>query len=67
MFDKSEETEKNSQDMNPEFRTIALLFALSGIAPVVLLMLGLIGVEVLLWVYLGVFGTVLFCRRIMRN
>ena len=65
MFDKPEETESKRHEMNPEFRLVALLFALSGIAPVVLLMLGLIGAEALLWVYIAVFGTVLSCRRII--
>ena len=64
MFGKSEETEARSQDMNPEFRVIALLFALSGVAPVVLSLLGLISAEAWLWVYLAVFGTVLSCRKI---
>jgi len=67
MFDKPEETEVNRHVMNPEFRIVALLFALSGMAPTGLFLLGTIDAGALPWVYLAVFATVLFCRRIRRK
>jgi len=61
-----EQIEEERQTMNSEFRKIALLFAVSGVAPVVLLALGLISANVLIWVYLAVYGTVLSCWWIER-
>lgn len=62
-----ENTEDKEQGSNAGFRMIAMLFALSGIAPVALLLLNLVRAEQLLWVYLAVFGTVLCCNFLVRK
>ena len=62
-----ENTEDNEQESNAGFRLVAMLFALSGIAPVALFLLNVVHAEQLLWVYLAVFGTVLCCNFLLRR
>ena len=62
-----ENTKDKEQESNAGYRMVAMLFALSGIAPVTLLLLDIVGAEQLLWVYLAVFSTVLCCNFLLRK
>jgi len=59
-----EEAKEKSQGLTTNLKSIAMPFAISGIAPVLLLLLGLIESPQLLWVYIAVFATVMINARL---